>query len=77
MQVVWGAPAAQAPAVTRPVAQMAPSTTRHPSLADMQQRVGTLERRLANLESTYMELLAMLAPLAATSWRKADPTWKR
>ena len=29
----------------------------------MQQRVGTLERRLANLESAYMELLAMLAPL--------------
>ena len=37
--------------------------TRHLSLEDMQQRVGTLERRLANLESAYMELLAMLAPL--------------
>ena len=37
--------------------------TRQFSLDDMQQRVGTLERRLANLESAYMELLAMLAPL--------------
>ena len=26
----------------------------------MQQRVGTLERRLANLENAYMELLALL-----------------
>ena len=37
--------------------------TRQFSLDDMQQRVGTLERRLANLEFAYMELLAMLAPL--------------
>ena len=29
----------------------------------MQQRIGTLERRLANLESAHMELLAVLAPL--------------
>ena len=38
-------------------------TTRHLTLNDMQQRVGALERRLANMESAYMELLAMLAPL--------------
>ena len=37
--------------------------TRYLSLDEMQQRVGTLERRLAHLESAYMELLAMLAPL--------------
>ena len=54
------APAAKASAATRPAAPEAPLPTRLPSLEDVQQRVGTLERRLANLESAYTELLAML-----------------
>ena len=54
------APAAKATTATRPAAQEAPLLTRQPSLEDAQQRVGTLERRLASLENAYMELLAML-----------------
>ena len=49
--------------------------TRHLTLDDMQLRVVALERRLANMESAYMELLAWLAPLSGN--QLADPQWRR
>ena len=57
-----GQPAAQAPAGMLSVAQ-GPLTPRAlPTPADMLRRIDTLERRVAALETAYMELRAGLSP---------------